>query len=192
MNQAKFLLMLASTAVQLSLPMSHPAFAQPLAQGDPSTIGKTFLTSEHGRRVQISDFRGKVVFINFWGNWCPPCVDEMHSVGDLQVALKDRRDAVAFIFISAKPQAFQEDIEWLKRHGIVGEDYQWGPRFPEQRYAFFGALPDQATFSVPTTYVLDRNGAVAEFATTPVDWKTHLDMFLNLLSGRPAEPYKLY
>ncbi len=167
MNQGKFLLMLVATAIQLTLPISHPAFGQSLAPGDPSAIGKTFLTSENGRRVQISDFRGKVVFINFWGNWCASCMDEMHSVRDLQVALKARRDDVAFIFISAKPQAFQGDIEWLKGHGIVGEDYQWGPRFPEQRYAFFGALPDQATFSVPTTYVLDRNGSVAEIVTAP-------------------------
>jgi thiol-disulfide isomerase/thioredoxin len=192
MNQAKFLLVVVSAAIQLALPISPPALAQSLAPGDPGTIGKTFLTSQNGRRVQISDFRGKVVFISFWGNWCPPCMDEMNSVRDLQVALKDRRDAVAFIFISAKPQAFQGDIEWLKRHGIAGEDYQWGPRFPEQRYAFFGALPDQISFAVPTTYVLDRNGAVAELVTTPVDWKTHLGIFLNLLSSRPAEPHNLY
>ena len=190
MNQAKFLLMLVFAAIQIAL--SHPAFAQALAPGDPSTIGKTFLTSEHGRRVQIADFRGKVVFINFWGNWCPPCMDEMRSVRDLQLALKDKRDDVAFIFISANPQAFQEDVAWLKGHGIAGTDYQWGPRFPEQRYAFFGALPDQKTFSVPTTYVLDRDGGVAETATAPVDWKAHLGTFLSLLSRRPAEPHYLY
>jgi thiol-disulfide isomerase/thioredoxin len=192
MNQAKFLLMLASAAIQLTLPMSPAALAQALAPGDPSTIGKTFLTSEHGRRVQISDFRGKVVFINFWGNWCPPCMDEMNSVRDLQVALKDQRDDVAFIFISARPQTFQADIQWLKQHGIAGQDYQWGPRFPEQRYAFFGALPDQPAFSVPTTYVLDRNGGVVETATAPVDWQARLHTFLNLLSDRPAEPLFLY
>jgi thiol-disulfide isomerase/thioredoxin len=192
MNRVKFVLMVVSAAIQFALPISPPALAQALAPGDPSTIGKTFLTSANGRRVQISDFRGKVVFINFWGSWCPPCMDEMNSVRDLQVALKDRRDAVAFIFISAREQAFQADIEWLKRRGIAGEDYQWGPRFPEQRYAFFGALPDQASFSVPTTYVLDRNGGVVETATAPVDWKAHLGTFLSLLSGRPAEPHYLY
>ncbi len=178
-----------STAIQLAVPISHPALAQALAPGDPSTIGKTFLTSENGRRVQISDFRGKVVFINFWGSWCPPSMDEMNSVRDLQVALKDQRDDVAFIFISARSQAFRDDIEWLKRRGIAGEDYQWGPRFREQRYALFGALPDQASFSVRTTYVLGRNGGVVETATAPADWKTHLGTCLSLLSGRPAEPH---
>jgi thiol-disulfide isomerase/thioredoxin len=192
MNRAKFVLMLVSAAIQFALPMSHQALAQSLAPGDPSTIGKTFLTSENGRRVQISDFRGKVVFITFWGNWCPPCIDEMNSVRDLQAALKDRRDAVAFVFISARTQAFPDDIDWLKRHGIAGEAYQWEPRFPEQRYAFFGALPDQPAFSVPTTYVLDRNGGVVETATAPVDWQARLHTFLNLLSDRPAEPLYLY
>ena len=192
MNRAKFLLALVSAAIQLALPISHPALAQSLAPGDPSAICKMFLTSENGRRVQISDFRGKVVFINFWGSWCPPCMDEMKSIGDLQVALKDRRDDVAFVFISARQEAFQADIQWLKQHGIAGSDFQWGPRFPEQRYAFFGALPDQATFSVPTTYVLDRNGSVAEVANTPLNWKAHLGRFLTLLSHRPVEPHYLY
>lgn len=167
-------------------------FAQWLERGDPRTIGNTLLTSDSGQQVRISDFRGKVVFINFWDNWCPPCMEEMNSIRNLQTELKNNMDGIAFVFISAKQNQFQKDGDWLKQHGIVGHDYQWEPRFPEQRYAFFGALPEQTTFAVPTTYILDRNGVVAEFVAAPVDWQTHLGSFRTLLSRRPAEPHFLY
>jgi thiol-disulfide isomerase/thioredoxin len=192
MNQAKFLLMLVCITIQPMLAITHPALAQFLAPGDPKTIGNTFLTSESGQRVQIASFRGNVVFINFWGSWCPPCIAEMASIRKLQAQLKDNRAKISFIFISARPEAFQKDAEWLKEHGITGKNYQWEPRFPEQRYAFFGALPQQLTFGVPTTYVLDRHGAVAETVAAPVDWETYLGTFQKLVSGRPPERHYQY
>ena len=177
MSQAKFLLIAA-------LFISCPAFTQTLAPGDPEAIGKTFLTPPAGHPVRISDFRGKVAFINFWGNWCPPCTNEMKSIHDLQALLKDYRGQVSFIFISARQQAFKDDVEWLKQHDIAGENYQWEPRFPEQRFAFFGALPEQSRFAVPTTFVLDREGAVVERVKAPADWTMHLGTFLKLLAER--------
>ena len=184
--KAQILLLALFMAIQSMFLGMDQAFAQSLEWQDRSTIGKTFLTSENGQRIQVSDLLGRVVFINFWGSWCPPCIDEMKSILDLQVRLVGYRRDIAYVFVSAKQKEFQKDSEWLKQHGMEGQNYQWEPRFPEQRYAFFGALPDQTSFAVPTTYVLDRDGAVAEFAAAPVDWRTHSATFLRLLARHPA------
>jgi thiol-disulfide isomerase/thioredoxin len=190
--KAQILILALFMAIQSIFLGTDQAFAQSLERRDSSTIGKTFLTSDSGQRIQISDLLGRVVFINFWGSWCAPCIDEMKSILDLQVRLVGYRRDIAYVFISAKQKEFQKDREWLKQHGMEGQNYQWEPRFPEQRYAFFGALPDQTSFAVPTTYVLDRDGAVAEFAAAPVDWRTHSAMFLHLLARRPAAQRYLY
>lgn len=190
-NKAKFLVLLLVVALQSMVPFTNRGFAQFLVRGDPRIIGNTGLTAESGHRVRISDFRGKVVFINFWGSWCPPCIDEMASIRALQGLLKNYPDDIAFVFISARRQAFDRDIEWLRRNAIAGQNYQWEPRIPEQRLAFFGALPETSSFAVPTTYVLDRDGGVAEFHTAPVDWKARLPQFLELLS-RPSSRSYLY
>jgi thiol-disulfide isomerase/thioredoxin len=190
-NKAKVLVLLLIVAFLSITPMTNRGFAQYLVRGDPRIIGNTGLTTESGYRVRLSDFRGKVVFINFWGSWCPPCIDEMASIRALQGLLKNYRDDIAFVFISARQQTFDRDSEWLRRNVIAGQNYQWEPRIPEQRLAFFGALPETSSFAVPTTYVLDRDGGVAGFHTAPIDWKTHLAQFLELLS-RPSSRSYLY
>src|SRR5688572_23258507 len=54
---------------------------------------------ENGRTVSISDLQGKVVFINFWASWCPPCRAEMPSINAMYNKLKDD-DRFVFLFVN--------------------------------------------------------------------------------------------
>src|SRR5690606_27819069 len=47
-----------------------------------------------GEPVALSSLRGKLVFINFWATWCPPCIEEMPSIAALYQSYKDRDDVV--------------------------------------------------------------------------------------------------
>ena len=134
----------------------------------PAAITNATLVSESGRSVRLSDLRGKVVFVNFWGSWCTPCVQEMASIRNLQATLGGRSD-VAFVFISARSQELQKDGAWLREHGVAGQNYRTE-----------GGNPG---VSVPTTYILDRSGAVAQFRNTAVDWQLHADFVRTLLPG---------
>jgi len=133
---------------------------------EPIALANTQLISETGQPVRLADYRGKVVFVNFWGSWCGPCQLEMSSIRNLQARLGNRGD-VAFVFVSARTQEFERDSAWLKAHALAGTNHRWAAAAP--------------SMSLPTTYILDRSGAIAEFRNSAVDWETHFDVIRNLL-----------
>ena len=146
------------------------AGAQSLSGADPNAIGNIVLISETGRPVRPSDYRGKVVFVNFWGSWCTPCVQEISSIRSLQAQLGGRPDIV-FMFVSARPASFEADTAWLRQRGVIGENYRWQPA---------GSAPR----SVPTTFVIGPSGTIAEFRNSAVDWSVHADAIRRLLAVR--------
>lgn len=157
----------------LSLAANLVPLSEADAQTDPASIANALLISESGQPVRMSDYRGKVVFINFWGAWCTPCLQEMPSIRALQARLADRRNDIVFVFVSAKSTHFEDDSAWLKRNGIAGANYRWSAGSPG--------------LYVPTTFILDQTGAVAQFRNTAVDWEMHADTIRNLLTRRSRQ-----
>lgn len=101
-----------------------------------------------GKSVSLQELDGKVVFINFWATWCPPCIAEMPSMNKLYAQFKDD-ERVVFIFVDAdsrldKAQAF------LKKKKYDLPVYQLVTNIPET--LFSGSLP--------TTVVLDKQGVI--------------------------------
>src|SRR5690349_12223015 len=95
-----------------------------------TSIGNAMLISETGQPMTLSAYRGKVVFVNFWGSWCTPCLQEMNSIRGLQAALAGRPD-VAFVFISARANNFPADTAWLRANGVSGSNYRWANGSPK-------------------------------------------------------------
>src|SRR6266567_7899857 len=155
-------------SLSLLLPIAAVGGRADAQSFSPAAITNATLVSESGHSVRLSDFRGKVVFVNFWGSWCTPCLQEMASIRNLQATLGGRSDVV-FVFVSARSQELQKDGAWLREHGIAGQNYRTE-----------GGNPG---VSVPTTYILDRSGAVAQFRNTAVDWQLHADFVRTLLPG---------
>jgi len=103
--------------------------------------------SLNGEDFKMSDTKGKVVFLNFWATWCPPCVGEMPSIQRLYEKLKD--EEVVFVCVS------QEDSSKVSR--FIKEK---GFTFPI--YTMKGAPP--AVFNtqgIPATFILTSEGKVA-------------------------------
>ncbi|MEM6621456.1 MAG: TlpA disulfide reductase family protein [Pseudomonadota bacterium] len=115
---------------------------------------------KHGNAISLSDFEGKVVVLNFWATWCPPCRAEMPSIDRLSGALGG--DDLAVIALSTdrfdvgRVIAFFEEIE--VQHLTVYQDRRGGVA----RMA--GAL------GLPITVVLDREGREIARVTGEAEW----------------------
>lgn len=106
-----------------------------------------------GNEISTADFEGKVLVINLWGSWCPPCREEAPVLREVSENLAD--DNVQFLGILTKDKPAAANA-FNKKAGItypsiVDED-------GSLQLAFAESLPSQA---IPTTWVIDRNGKVA-------------------------------
>lgn len=105
------------------------------------------LIDAYGNFTTLEEMKGKVIFINFWATWCPPCIAEMPSIDKLH---KEMGDDVAFVILSVD-QDFEKAKAFDKRKG-----------YNLPIYAPAGQLPEmyQAS-SLPTTYIIDAKGNLA-------------------------------
>jgi thiol-disulfide isomerase/thioredoxin len=101
-----------------------------------------------GTVQHTASLRGKVVFINFWASWCPPCRAEFPSIEILYSRFKNNPD-VSFLTVN-------EDNELSAANA-----YMKGENFTVPFYKTRGNVPDAIyTGTLPTTIVLDKNGTI--------------------------------
>jgi thiol-disulfide isomerase/thioredoxin len=127
------------------------------------------LQTLEGVDVPFSDFRGKTVFLNVWGTWCPPCVMEMPSIERLRQSL-DSSD-VAFVIVSEEhPHSV---TAFLERNPLDLPLY------------VVKELPEAfATSSVPTTFIIDPDGNVVFTHRSAAKWDdVASETFLKSLGG---------
>jgi len=103
----------------------------------------------HGKVIDLGSLKGKVVFLNFWATWCPPCLAEMPSVNKLYEQFKGD-EHVVFILVDADSD-FLKAQKYMDRKGYKLPVYQVAGSIPEA--IFKGSLP--------TTVVFDKWGRVA-------------------------------
>ena len=115
------------------------------------------LVDQNGRSYDLNLARGKVVFINIWASWCPPCVAEMP---DLQLLYNDYKEEVEFLFIARERKE--------KARAFLKEK-----KYDLPVYFEAGPAPRQlSSNSLPTTYILDRNGAIVVSKTGAAAWNS--------------------
>lgn len=115
-----------------------------------------------GRPLALSDLRGKVVLLHFWGSWCPPCLAELPELAKLHAAVADVPD-LAFVLLQVREPVAQAR-RYLVRKGMAMPQYDSGAASRQDEHlalADGGRLPDrEAAPLFPTTYVLDKQGLV--------------------------------
>jgi len=101
-----------------------------------------------GKTVSLGDLKGKVVFLNFWATWCPPCIAEMPSINKLKQSFNDQDDIV-FLLVDV-------DNNIKKSTGFMKKK-----NYDLPVYVPAGPIP--STYlegAIPTTVILDKKGEI--------------------------------
>ena len=130
------------------------------------------LSNLAGDYVKLSDYRGKVVFLNIWATWCPPCREEMPSMESLYLKLKGRK--FEMIAVSIDRDGEKVVRPFAKKYGLT---------FPvlldpdNKTYRLYGLT------GVPETFILDQSGVVIHKIIGPQNWmnKEWLDYFDRII-----------
>lgn len=102
-----------------------------------------------GKVINLSDHKGKVIFINFWATWCPPCIAEMPSVNKLYHQFKDDKN-VLFLMVDLDDN-YAQSSAFMKKNGYDLPVYTPASEIPA---VYFSG-------SLPTTVILDKNGGLS-------------------------------
>src|SRR5258707_15584842 len=135
-------------------------------QGEASIAGTTakdFSLDVSGKPVRLSDFRGKVVVLDFWASWCPPCVAEAPSLNRLQKYIEPHNALVLGVAADEDPYAFSK---FLIDQGVTFPTY----RDPGTRERISPIPLSYGTSMIPETYIIDRHGKIARKLIAPQQW----------------------
>jgi len=151
------------------------------AKYEPLTVGMAApdftLPDMAGKNQKLSDYRGKVIFLNFWATWCKPCKEEMPSMQALWDNLK--KEEFVMLAISMDRVTTKKDIppfvENMKLTFPILAD-SWGQT--DSRYKLMG---------VPETYIIDQDGVLREKVIGPRDWTRpeSMEVIVQLLQKQP-------
>jgi peroxiredoxin len=142
-------------------------FAMPsYRQGEASITGKAakdFGLDLAGKPTHLSDLRGKVVVLNFWASWCPPCVEEAPSLNRLHKYIESRNGLVLGVAADDDPHAFSK---FIIDQGVTFPNY----RDPGTKDRGSPIALSYGTSMIPETYIVDRHGKIARKVIGPQRW----------------------
>jgi len=152
-----------------------------------SAVGERFFDIAYkdptGAIRSLSAMRGKIVFVHFWGSWCPPCLREFPAVQKLHAQLEARLPGqVAMVLLQVR-EPFDEAHLWAEQNHFTGlplyDSGSGGGDDTSLSLADGTRIEDRLIARVfPSSYVLDRNGIILFSSFGPVeDWLEYLPFF---------------
>lgn len=116
------------------------------------------LPDQDDQTWQLEALKGKVVLVNYWASWCPPCIEEMPSMNTIYQRYKEQGLEILGINFQEDPEKITRFLEQVKvdfpvlfdRDGLVA--HQWN------------------VFSMPTSFLVDRKGRVRYSVSRSIHW----------------------
>ena len=140
-----------------------------------------FSITDSDRTVSLRDLRGKVVVLNFWATWCPPCVEEMPSLIAMQKQMKDKVTVLA-VSTDESESAYRQ---FIRQHGLT-------PTLLTVRDAAQRSNTLYGSFRFPETYIIDSRGVLRRKFIGPVNWtKPEITEYLDRLELDTAKAQRI-
>lgn len=125
---------------------NQAATEQEVVEVEPTEAHGISFKDESGKTVSLNSLKGKVVFINFWATWCPPCIHEMPSINDLKKSFEGN-DNIAFLMVDVDNK-IEQSAAFMNKNNYDLPVYTPASNIPS----------DFLAGAIPTTVILDKNG----------------------------------
>lgn len=136
------------------------------------------LKGTDGQALALEDLRGKVIFLNFWASWCPPCREEMPSMENLSRKYQGRELVMVAISQDEDLQAMQSFLSTVMPDGQLTMKILVDSQGLTSRA--------YGTEKLPETYIIDRDGQIVARFVNKYDWeRPEVDRFIERLLLRP-------
>ena len=136
--------------------------------GEASIAGKKaddFALQIDGQATRLSNLKGKVVVLNFWASWCPPCIAEADALKALQAHIQTKGGLVLGVSVDEDPAAYER---FLAEHSINFPTW----RDPSSKESKSDVAQEYGTTVYPETYVVGRDGRIARKIIGEQQWNS--------------------
>jgi peroxiredoxin len=125
-----------------------------------------------GKMVSLADYKGKVILLNIWATWCPPCVEEMPSMEKLYQELKE--EGFEILAVSVDASGAKVVTPFMKKHKLS---------FPALTDTGGAVKSIYQTTGIPESFIIDKDGIIVEKIIGPRDWAATgaISFFRNLI-----------
>lgn len=144
----------------VTTPAQTPAAEQPPSSATQPTVGIAkavdfTLTTVDGQPLKLADYNGKVVLLNFWATWCPPCRMEIPHFNELSKELAGQ--GAVIIGVSVDQGGVQTVRNWMKNN-VVGYPVVMDDGQISRQYS--NILQPEERGGIPFTFLIDKEGNV--------------------------------
>jgi cytochrome c biogenesis protein CcmG/thiol:disulfide interchange protein DsbE len=116
------------------------------------------ITADNGRAMTASNFGGKLLVLNFWATWCPPCVEEIPSLDAFQRRFANSGVVVLGVSVDKDEKAYRDFLTRARVSFLTARD-------PDNKIN-----ADYGTFKFPGTYIIDAKGKVVRKIINAQNW----------------------
>lgn len=116
------------------------------------------VTTDSGKKLSRSEFGGRVLVLNFWATWCPPCINELPALNAMAAELKGSGVVVLGVSVDKDKAAYERFLKKVRLN------------FETSRDPGADISADYGTFKYPETYVIGRDGKVLEKFINEQPW----------------------
>lgn len=137
------------------------AVAKATAVANSEMAGAGFkMVDMQGRQIAFESLKGKVVFLNIWATWCPPCIAEMPNIQKLYDQVGS--DKIAFVMLSVDEGGMAKVKKFIDRKKYTFPVYMPASQFPQEFYST----------AIPTTFIISPAGKIVAKQEGMADYNT--------------------